>query len=428
MTAMSRLGQSESQRSAVIDLFAGPGGWDLGARALGIDPLGIEWDDAACETRQAAGLRTMQADVAGLSPRGVAAEFTPWPMEPLWGLIASPPCQAWSMAGKGGGRRDKDHVVRCAGELVAGADTRAEHAEQCEDPRSILVVEPLRWALALQPEWVAFEQVPPVLELWSMFAQILALRGYSTWTGVLEAERYGVPQTRERAILLARRSGAVAPPRPTHQRYVPGEPQRHDHTLDGEILPWVSMADALGWDGGALRLNRGEGMLDRHGPRRDTPMREPAPCITSKARSASWVLRTGQLSRVGGGVKEYERPMTEPAPTVLTTARCGWVFDRPATTVAGDPRIWPPGHKKNADDERAGRDGYGDRAGTDAVRVTIEQASILQTFPPDYPWQGTKTKQFEQVGNAVPPLLALHVVSAVTGLEIPTREEVADAA
>lgn len=30
-----------------VDLFAGPGGWDVGARELGLDPLGIELDDAA---------------------------------------------------------------------------------------------------------------------------------------------------------------------------------------------------------------------------------------------------------------------------------------------------------------------------------------------------------------------------------------------
>lgn len=31
-----------------VDLFAGPGGWDVAAHWLGVDPLGIEWDDAAC--------------------------------------------------------------------------------------------------------------------------------------------------------------------------------------------------------------------------------------------------------------------------------------------------------------------------------------------------------------------------------------------
>ena len=41
--------------SSVVDLFAGPGGWDTGARDLGIVTTGVEWDAAACETAKAAG-------------------------------------------------------------------------------------------------------------------------------------------------------------------------------------------------------------------------------------------------------------------------------------------------------------------------------------------------------------------------------------
>lgn len=38
---------------------------------------------------------------------------------------------------------------------------------------------------------------------------------------------------------------------------------------------------------------------------------------------------------------------------------------------------------------------------------------VLQGFPEDYPWQGTPTEQYRQIGNAVPPLLGQHVAGAV---------------
>jgi hypothetical protein len=56
-----------------------------------IEPLGIELDHAACETRRAAGLATAEADVTTLDP----ADFAPCDL-----LIASPPCQGFSTAGK----------------------------------------------------------------------------------------------------------------------------------------------------------------------------------------------------------------------------------------------------------------------------------------------------------------------------------------
>ncbi len=53
----------------IVDLFAGPGGWDEGLAALGRrDVVGVEWDEAACLTAEAAGHRRVRADVAALDP------------------------------------------------------------------------------------------------------------------------------------------------------------------------------------------------------------------------------------------------------------------------------------------------------------------------------------------------------------------------
>ena len=115
-------------------------------------------------------------------------------------------------------------------------------------------------------------------------------------------------------------------------------------------------------------------------------------------------------------------PHNAPAPAFTSKAGGQWVQQRPATTVCATDRISPPGHRN--------RDAGGESqfASPDTVRITVAEAAILQSFRPDYPFQGTKTKCFEQVGNAVPPLLAAHVVSAATGIPMPAVEPVAEAA
>ncbi|HEY3018969.1 MAG TPA: DNA cytosine methyltransferase, partial [Solirubrobacteraceae bacterium] len=111
--------------------------------------------------------------------------------------------------------------------------------------------------------------------------------------------------------------------------------------------------------------------------------------------------------RAGTNPHDASRRADEPANTLRFEARLNdvsWVGERPATTVNGDPRVSEPG--------RHDPDVSGSQQ-ANAVRVTVAEALALQSFPPDYPVQGTKTKQFEQVGNAVPPLLAEAVLRAV---------------
>jgi len=356
----------------IVDLFAGAGGWEEGLRALGHRARGIELDELACATARAAGHERLEADIAALDPAGFA---------PLWGLIGSPPCQAYSIAGKKLGKADESEVIACARELCEGRDTRAERLAACADERSLLTVEPLRWALALRPRWIALEQVPAVLGLWELFADLLAAHGYSCDTGMLSAERYGVPQVRKRAFLVASLDGEVRLPEPTHRSF---HPRRHEVPADEVDLPnWVSMADALGWgeESATLRSNHtSSGRIPGGAPRS-----LDRPSFTLIGSSYTWKIEKGVSA------KEV-RP------------RPGWARRRPATTVLGEPRVFGPGCWP-----RNGHPAHKVRRET--VRVTVEQASILQGFRHDYPWQGPRTARFRQIGNAVCPPVAKAVLA-----------------
>lgn len=392
----------------IRDLFAGPGGWDEGLKIIGrTDVVGVEWDDAACATARAAGHPRIQADVSTLDPTA----------EPFTGLIASPPCQGFSSAGKGAGRADVPLVLDAIGRIGSGVqvdDVLDDLRARVTDPRTALVLEPLRWALLGQPEWLAWEQVPAVLPLWEACADVLRAHDWHVWTGKLRAEQYGVPQTRQRAILMARRDAPVAAPAPTHSRYYSRDPQR----LDPGVLPWVSMAQALGWDGApadlAIRSNYGTG--GDPAARGTRLASEPAATVTSKADRNLWA-RTGNNSRTSTGTTPYQRPTDAPAPT-LTGNVNRWTYSGGKLANATSRPLSEPSPTVHC--SRAGNIVWTD--GEVRERVSIAEAAVLQSFPADYPWQGTKTAQYRQIGDAVPPLLAAHILAALGVGALPVTE------
>ncbi|MDI9889944.1 DNA cytosine methyltransferase [Microbacterium sp. IEGM 1404] len=448
----------EPAETVALDHFAGSG-WSVACHWLGVLEYGVEKMHEAIRTRTRAGFRTIYRDVwSGLLAPGLV------PPHRLY--IASPPCQTFSIAGRGAGRKALDQVLALiASEVWKDAAKLLAAGESLGDDRTVLVLTPLAHIWAHRPELVALEQVPTVLPVWEAVGEVLRRLGYSVWVGNMQAEQYGVPQTRKRAILMARLDGITArAPEPTHSRYYSRTPER----LDAGVAKWVSMAEALGWlptdRVGFPRLADGQQTIEIDGVAyRDRDLRpadRPAQVVTEKARSWSRFAEGAEPARVtaaeaaalqsypawghGAGfaavktARTRPRPIEEPAATVTSSATFSWeyktgerrtaepdelatlqsypawAFERPATTVAGDPRIWPPGHKVNADDVRrlgdAARAKYGDRKGTGAYRASVSEASTLQTYPSSFPFQGSRGKQFLQIGNAVPPLLALAII------------------
>lgn len=377
----------------VLDLFAGPGGLDVAGHSLDIPSLGIEWDRSACLTRYAAGLDTLHADVSAV--RRDAFESLPPEINVLAG---GPPCQTYSVAGHGAGRQALDRVKEYIERLMTG-DSDKEIDEELgarPDPRTGLVLEPLRYAIQAtrspnrenRPyDVIVLEQVPAVAPLWEHYAKVLSETGlpdgtrYKVVVDVLDTETYGVPQTRSRAVLIARREGLGEPslPSPTHRSYDAKEWNRKKGTSapdqvrqptldegstsgdDEDRLPWRSMHDALS-----------------------------DPVGSHPGRVAPFLVRSNYGSSGNPG-RRGVRTDKQPATTVTGRISRFVVFEHLDENIVYE-----------------------------GPRFSMNEAGMLQSFPPDYPWSGTA--QAQQVGNAVPPLFGAHLLSAALGFPKPTPE------
>lgn len=149
-------------------------------------------------------------------------------------IIGGPPCQGFSQMRRSESRQDSK-ILRFGG-----------YNKLDNDPRNDLVLRFLEIAAALNPKVVVIENVPQFLSHYhdgkkggiaQQVEDIFNGLGYEMVCDVLNAADYGVPQLRQRAVIIASRIGKINLPAPTHS----------DLETDGKRNKkgWVTVADAI---------------------------------------------------------------------------------------------------------------------------------------------------------------------------------------
>ncbi|MBV5265029.1 DNA cytosine methyltransferase [Pinisolibacter aquiterrae] len=201
-------------RPRVLDLFSGCGGISLGFQAAGYEiAAAVENDPDAARSHglnfhHGEDRHSIGRDITATSPADLATALSLGPAVSAFDVIVGgPPCQAFARVG-----RSKLREI-------------AEHPEAFRhDPRARLYIEYLAYVEACAPLAVVIENVPDMLNhgghnLAAEIGEILAGKDYVVRYTLLNAAFYGVPQMRERMILIAIRKELgddVEFPAPTH--------------------------------------------------------------------------------------------------------------------------------------------------------------------------------------------------------------------
>ena len=369
-----------------IDLFCGAGGITEGFRQAGYVSLyGNDVMPEAIETFKFnhPGAIPDCRSIEEVDPAEIRERLKLQPGE-LDVLVGGPPCQGFSV----------------------NAPERF-----LNDPRNKLFKHYERFLEEFQPKTFLFENVPGLLSLGDgkAFRQIIKIftgLGYHVTAKMLFAAHYGAPQERWRLILLGSRFNEVEHPVPTH--YAVGRANfRGGNTMTfqlgeedrAKLLPTVTVGDAIG---DLPRLEMGEGSeiigytKDAHSSFAES-MRNSAEVTfnhyaakLSKQNAermkhvkpgGSWrdiphdLLPKGmQRARRSDHTKRYGRLRNDGlSGTVLTKCDPHW-----GTVFLPDQ----------------------DRT------LTVREAARFQSFPDSYKFLGSRVSQYEQVGNAVPVLMA----------------------
>lgn len=289
----------------VLDLFAGAGGLALGFEAQGFHTIGYEKEGEYCQTYR-----------HNLHGRCEQVHLTPHTLfPPAEVVMGGPPCQPFSVGGAQGGVQDERNGFPAFLAAVA----------------------------QVQPQLFLVENVRGLMyrNLWYLEQFITAGRalGYIVEYRLLNAVHFGVPQRRERVIIVGHKGGFEFP---------------------SPLTKLVTAGEALG----------------------DLASQIPPSAKFLTPSMDEYVARYEKASHCA---RPRDLHLQEPARTLTCRNLAGATGDMMRLCL-------PDGRRR---------------------RLTVREAARLQSFPDGYEFMGSETSQFNQIGNAVPPLFAYYLAGAV---------------
>lgn len=380
----------------VAGLFSGCGGLDLGFINAGFDVLWAnDFFKEAVETyKRNIGDHIVHGDITNISSEEIPDIDI---------LLGGFPCQGFSVA----------NLKR-----------------SMEDERNFLYKEMLRIVRDKQPKYFLAENVKGLLsmqkgEVIKMIVNDFKELGYDVDYKVLKASDYGVPQNRERVIILGNRLGINNPfPEPTHgpglKPYVTVEEAVgflsnvrtrdvsfkmngiviHNHTArtnvhdkfwgrkhnvnQHEICDYLKYwRNKSGWSTKKVDEHFGYAHTAGHWFRKDNNS-------GSIPKPSDW----WELKKILGFDDKYDKAVTELELKEIKFEQSLRInnWDAPSDTItATGPEIHP-------NKER---------------RMSVRECALIQTFPMDFVFEGSLGNMYKQIGNAVPVLMAHKIAEGI---------------
>lgn len=363
--ALDRLNPSYERYASnrdVISLFSGAMGLDIGMSNAGLNVVvGQDFDASCVGTMKANGHNVLSGNIRDIQPQELL-DIAGLQIGESFMICGGPPCQPFSTAGKRLGINDPRGSLFM--DFIRMIDYIRPRFFVMENVKGIMSA-PLKHVPTA--EW---DESDPEQRLGTVLDVILAefnKLGYKTVYGLLDAVNYGVPQFRERFVLIGSRDGEdIFLPVPTHFQ-----------THQNPIYRWKTVGDAIRdleddkSECATLSAERKKylHMVPEGGNWKDLP-EDLIPDAMGGAYESG-----------GGKVGFYRRlSYAQPSPTITTspaqkaTMLCHPKFDRP---------------------------------------LSVKEYARIQQFPDDWVFVGTTAAKYRQIGNAVPVGLGTAIGMAV---------------